>query len=789
MKTFLTVDLTNRTASLGGSDWKPPVLAFGEALTLALRFTENIEGADVERSVAVHSLKAGVGLVDARPERGTTRLKIGDAAQSETNTTAAFNFNAEAADLETKINALTAITGEYGPAVVTWADGSYDIVFGDGSQLVPLALVENKLLPISYGRVFTRELDGVWTHTLRLTQAPVAFTSINSRVLPEAPSIARIQAGGSSDNTEWNEIQELTLPPEFRGTYQLKRGYGRTIPLSKQDGPDEISAALNTIVSGGFSVSNPLPFKARIEFTGDLAGASQDLLEVVPQAQAEGDLTFTLNFRTGGLAAMLRMKDVVTLPLEVLLGIEDEDDAETIREVVAFRADITIRRDAVFDELEESWNIDWLRPPSPEDYIPFSPDQVITGSQHYSASFGDGSASEFSFAHNLGTEALHVSVRQNIAGGLLLNPDAYSVTIDSDNEITVTIAGAATGVNALAVLITSAGPASVFQNHTHTIGQIAGLEARLEAVEEIASLLPTSNPGIPSTSPSSQKELVFGIPALSEVFPGHYQTQPTLPEDLATLNAAILPTNQPGLLPAVHASSTTSYTSGALPALAAGTVWQNNSSAALLVPTGFGNKKDTVPVAGYFASDGRCRYRVTKQGATATYNPTVFERELFTPIFLNGDKLRVGRTFKLELALIIRMVTTDPARRAQARWQLLIEHGVVTAASSPGTPGMNLAGITWNATPILSETLTISDIAEKHRFGIAVARTASALQTDAMKYDYWTGGTGPSVSNVDNLAFRARLINFDTTDGLADPRGRVALLMPIGSEATFATII
>jgi hypothetical protein len=274
-----------------------------------------------------------------------------------------------------------------------------------------------------------------------------------------------------------------------------------------------------------------------------------------------------------------------------------------------------------------------------------------------------------------------------------------------------------------------------------------------------------------------------------EIFPGRYQKQPTLPDDLSTLDATTLPTNQPGLLPAVNASSTTNCTGGTLPALSAGTVWQNNSGAPLLVPTGLGNKKDTVPVGGYFASDGRCRYHVTAQGTTGTYNPTVFERELFTPIFINGDKLRIGRTFKIQLVLIIRLVTTDPSRRAQALWQLVIEHGVVNAVHMHQPPGINISGITWNATPIVSETLTISDIAETHRFGIAVSRAASSLETDVMRYDYWTGGTGPAVANVDNLAFRARLINFDTTDGLADPRGRVALLMPTGGKATFATIV
>jgi hypothetical protein len=72
----------------------------------------------------------------------------------------------------------------------------------------------------------------------------VAFTDASAAVLPPAPSIAVTRDGGSSGGFTWNEIQTLTVPPNFRGSYQLGYGYAKTARLTVADGAAQIQAAL-----------------------------------------------------------------------------------------------------------------------------------------------------------------------------------------------------------------------------------------------------------------------------------------------------------------------------------------------------------------------------------------------------------------------------------------------------------------------------------------------------------------------------------------------------------------
>ncbi|MEI6493385.1 MAG: hypothetical protein WCO94_12610, partial [Verrucomicrobiota bacterium] len=83
MKQLVSVNLTTRTAT----DWTPPELFFGETLTLALRFSKTTQGQDIDAALTVSSLKAAIGLVDARPTGGQFALKIGTSPSDESNTT------------------------------------------------------------------------------------------------------------------------------------------------------------------------------------------------------------------------------------------------------------------------------------------------------------------------------------------------------------------------------------------------------------------------------------------------------------------------------------------------------------------------------------------------------------------------------------------------------------------------------------------------------------------------------------------------------------------------------
>ena len=74
--------------------------------------------------------------------------------------------------------------------------------------------------------------------------------------------------------------------------YYLKFEGRSTSMLSEQDDPTAIQSALNNLYSDGgqrFSVSNPEPFNAYIEFVGQLKGAAQDLITAEVGSVTPGD--------------------------------------------------------------------------------------------------------------------------------------------------------------------------------------------------------------------------------------------------------------------------------------------------------------------------------------------------------------------------------------------------------------------------------------------------------------------------------------------------------------------
>ena len=112
------------------------------------------------------------------------------------------------------------------------------------------------------------------------------------------------------------------------------------------------------------------------------------------------------------------------------------DPAVPGRIITLFQQAVKVVREQIFEELALVQSIDWLRPPQPRDYIPFTPDQIIFGVQHYVCVFDDGELRSYSFPHNLGTEAFHLTVRRNIGDGrLLVLGSDYTVKIPSANEV------------------------------------------------------------------------------------------------------------------------------------------------------------------------------------------------------------------------------------------------------------------------------------------------------------------------------------------------------------------
>ena len=245
MEALLYLDLStgNLTETLNGSRFNWPKLTFGDTLSIGLRFAKREAGVISEVSRDVQSLHCSIGHKDLRPEHGTWGFKIGsDNADSVTG----LQHNVKGAPIATAINALTLPSG-LGTATVEERTGSWLIRFADetvASTDTPVAIVSygsNTLFPTSHVKHSTFQESGKWVHELRLVQSPVASTSSSSRVQPPPPSISTLQNGGEDESSGaiWNEVQDLYIPPSFRGLYQLKRGYKRTGLLSLADGTEK----------------------------------------------------------------------------------------------------------------------------------------------------------------------------------------------------------------------------------------------------------------------------------------------------------------------------------------------------------------------------------------------------------------------------------------------------------------------------------------------------------------------------------------------------------------------
>jgi hypothetical protein len=107
-------------------------------------------------------------------------------------------------------------------------------------------------------------------------------------------------------------------------------------------------------------------------------------------AAPPGDPTIILDLNTAEIAAMLRASAELKPDLEIEVAIQDENDPTKTYTLTPFRAPISLIRELNWEGLETAANIDWLRPPYGRTYVPFTPDQIITGSQHYVAPIGDG---------------------------------------------------------------------------------------------------------------------------------------------------------------------------------------------------------------------------------------------------------------------------------------------------------------------------------------------------------------------------------------------------------------
>ncbi len=762
MQATVYANLSTRrlTTTLGGSAVSFPAFVQGDKVRIGLRFAESLEGSPIEVQRIVTHIRASIGLVDARPTSGFFVLTV------DGQTTAQIPHDATAGALQA---ALTTVGLD--DAVVSKQDGSWIISTGAESHTISGLSADGllaELRPVSFVRVRSTQVAGQHRHEVRLVQAPLASTASFETIVPPAPTVSEVQAGGASETTLWPEIQALKILPTFKGTYQLRRGFRKTRELSVDDGPDEIQDALSVLADddSSFSVSNPATHIAHITFNGSMAGIDQDLLEVAVFSAPPGDPTVTLDLNTAEIAAALRGAAELKPELEIEVTVRDENDPDKTHTLTPFRAPITLIRELNWEGLETAANIDWLRPPYGRTYVPFTPDQIITGSQHYVAPIGDGVNSTFTISHNLGTRDLHVTVRQNGGSRSIVQPQA--ITLDGEDDLTITFA-AAPALNGHVVTISTAGPVSAFQAHGHTIAQIEGLQLILDdlggRVESLESFVPTF--GLSTQANASQTIIAaWELPELFEVFPTRQKIDA---KDVPSIKPADLP-RVGGLLPAVHVDPLVFTTVSALPPVPqTGVVYQYTDNAAPLVIPGYLGRRSTKLLApGFFAWDGRGFYQVEQIIAgEQVFYPTDFSRELFR-IHVNGKQLRLGKRLALDFSFVAAVFNSNTA----VHWGVAIDIGL--PSGNPPSPG-NIADVTF-LPPSLDHGFMLTSVPSSHGFGLRVTRKiVDSVDTCVVdRVIYGAVEATETTLTTANFIVRGRLVRFDTDDHQTDPRGLVA---------------
>ena len=786
MQALVFADITNRrlTSALGGNQLTFPSFVQGDKVRLGLRFSASEEGSTQEIERTVQNIRASIGFVDARPEAGSFVLRIGAGPYVQgTNQTAPIPHNASAVIVQNALIAIgisnASVADSNGSWIVSNAGAAIALTGASASGLAA------ELSPLSFCRIRSSQVNSQYRYEVRLMQAPLASTAAFELIVPPAPSVSRVQEGGSSSTTVWPEIQALKLLPSFRGTYQIRRGFKKTAELSIDDGPEQILAALAPLADDGgtFTVSNPATNIAHITFGGSMEGIAQDLLEIAVFSAPAGDPTITLDLNTAEISAALRGADEIKPVLEIEVTVEDENDDEVSYVLTPFRAPITLIRELNWDGLETSANIDWLRPPHGRSYVPFTPDQIITGSQHYVTPVGDGINDELEISHNLGTRDLHVTIRRN--GGDFGVVDDVIVLIDDEDFITLSFPDTPDEDEYVAT-ITTAGPVSAFQAHTHTIAQIEGLQAIIDdlgsRIEDMEAFIPSASFSVGNINQTIVA--AWDLPDIFEVFPTRTKlANKALPD----IKPADLP-REGGLLPAVYPGVDPDPTETAIipasPAL--DTIYEyTGDDDAVSLPGYLGRRSYKLQSGDLFAWDGRGFFAVSRMSADEdVFYPSDFDRELFR-IHINAKQLRLSKSLRVDFSFVAAVFKSNTA----VQWGVAIDIGIPSAA--PASPD-NLEAITF-LPPSLDHTFMLTAVPSSHSFGLRIRRAlVDAVETFTVDRSIY-GALEATDTELDtaNFILRARLVRFDTENHETDPRGLVAFeglkatLVDGGDESEF----
>ncbi len=604
-------------SSLDGDSVAVGGVVVGETIRIKARFRETREGIPIEVEPTINAITASIGVVDTRPTSGTWVLDING------EDTATIDHDVSAADLKTAIEALASFSS--GDVEVISRDESLIVTFpNDPTTIQTFTIESNRIHPVSHVRVRTYERGGIVEHEIRVIRTPVAHTSDYELQNPPIPTVTELRAGAVSGDTKIPEIQKMFIPATFKGTFRLSRGSARTKPISLSDTVEDIQTKLKVLADegGSWTVENPYESTAYIYFEGDMSGIDQDLLGVEIFDGPNADTVITLDTATREMADLMQSLDETTLVLEVRLQIEDPDDPGVYYWHTVFREDVTFVEASDWDELATSAPINWLRPPTHVSYNPFDPSQVSTGNQHYSTQISSSTTTVYVIDHNLDEDRIAVIISENSSpGDSLVEGTDYTFVRSNSNSITVTFTSAPASPG---VLITVMGltETSQFDDHTHTISEITGLQTLLDSINSRLSALELIGGSIRSEENEDDpgESARWTLPSLFEVYPDRKNVSKTqsIEEGQGLVDLDMTPFGRAGgLLPALHDVTVEDLP---VPVPTAGSayankVYQNNTGSDVLIPSGRGHKSLTAKDGDFVGSDGFIWYPVLKYGA------------------------------------------------------------------------------------------------------------------------------------------------------------------------------
>jgi hypothetical protein len=780
MATLVFGNISQKTASYTiepGSITLPTVVQ-GDLFTLAVRLTETANNITTVTAPSIYSARLSYGPVDVAPTAGTFKVRVNAVTSS------AITLGSTAASVAAILNTISAATGWS----VTEDQGSYIVGrTANWTTTSGITIVDNNLTPESFVRVTSYSANNIFYQELRPMQSPLAYTSAFGLIVPPAPTITRVVTGYANEErgVSVNEVQRLYIPPSFDTTYQIYRDTSRTALLNKDDGAAEIQDALNkacvTVGAGeSFLVTNPESFVANIEFAGSMAGKTHNLLTVSVPVSPQGDVTFDLDLNTQGMLAALRGDFEVTHPLTCEIGINYGSVATpNVQYVTVFQQNLTVQADGAWTGLAAAQRINWLNPPQPVNYIPFTTDQVITGIQSFTAVVTG--AGPWTIAHNLGTEAIHVTVRENLSQGYFLQPYSnssntgdYALQSATSNSVIVTSVYSIPTAG-WAVMISSAGPTSVFQAHTHTVAQVVSLQDllnslsdRLDNVEDIlpaTGISSSTSVTVPTEIPVSARQQVLFTNGL-----GTWTATDNI------LQISSVPSVQPPQLLEALSVTVGTAASVALPTVTTVDIVRAYTSGLNILLPRIGlipGARLPTGVAYIGAESTRSLvYQVDNYSSGRTYYPKAYEATLFEIPF-NDKMFRAGTKAKLQFNLHVQ----SKAANATAQWYCLVDVGTVTTTTAPATQTDNISDIVYNSYPILSQPLLVTSEAMTHSLGVEVlATTATQMDANYFSYGIWASATTGKPSSR-NFILRGRLANFDVVDSQGDARGWMGYAM------------